>query len=80
MMGNCHVRFLGEGGRATCSPLPDQKDNRSVEYKAASGWKLEPGGEHLTQHPRLRHWPGETRGPALHSDPLFPGKHLVFSL
>jgi putative transposase len=25
-----------------------QKDNRSVEYKATSGWKLEPDGEHLT--------------------------------
>jgi len=25
-----------------------QKDNRSVEYKATSGWKLEPYGKHLT--------------------------------
>src|SRR5712691_2989884 len=24
MMGNCHVRFLGEGARATWTPLPDQ--------------------------------------------------------
>ena len=32
-----------------------QKDNRSVEYKT-SGWKLEPDGKYLTQHPRARHW------------------------
>jgi hypothetical protein len=23
MMGNCHVRFLGEGAEATQTPLPD---------------------------------------------------------
>jgi putative transposase len=32
-----------------------QQDNRSVEYKT-SGWKLEPEGKRLTQHPRARHW------------------------
>lgn len=39
MMGNCQVRFLGEGGTATCPLLPDKKQTRSVEYKT-SGWKL----------------------------------------
>ena len=39
MMRNCQVRFLGEGGTVTCPLLPDQKRNRSVEYKQ-TGWKL----------------------------------------
>ena len=34
-----------------------QHDNRSVEYKA-TGWKLEPDGKRLTQHPRHGHWDG----------------------
>ncbi len=46
MMGNCHVRFLGEGDGATQAPLPDQHDNRSVEYKT-TGWKLEDDGKHI---------------------------------
>jgi putative transposase len=46
MMGNCHVRFLGEGDGATHAPLPDQHDNRSVEYKT-TGWKLDPDGKHI---------------------------------
>jgi putative transposase len=32
-----------------------QQENRSVEDKT-SGWKLEPDGKSLTQHPRARHW------------------------
>src|SRR5215472_6686970 len=32
-----------------------QHDNRSVEYKN-SGWRLEPDGKRLTQHPRTHHW------------------------
>jgi putative transposase len=47
MMGDCQVRFLGEGDGATHAPLPDQHDNRSVDYKT-TGWKLEPDGKHLT--------------------------------
>ncbi len=31
MMGNCHVRFLGEGAGATRAPLPDK---RQLLYKA----------------------------------------------
>jgi putative transposase len=32
-----------------------QKENRSVAYKT-SGWRLEPDGKRLTQHPRAWHW------------------------
>lgn len=57
-----------------------QKDNRSVEYKAASGWKLEPGGEHLTFTDGYDIGRVKLVGPRSIPDPLFPGKHLVFSL
>src|SRR2546421_11386165 len=34
MMGNCHVRFLGEGDGATQAPLPDKSGDRyhSITY------------------------------------------------
>lgn len=47
MMGNCQVRFLGERGTVTCPLLPDQHDNRSVEYKT-SGWALHPTKRRIT--------------------------------
>src|SRR5215467_8340244 len=40
---NCREKKPGKKGYPRF-----QKDNRSVEYKATSGWKLEPDGEHLT--------------------------------
>src|SRR5262249_55545523 len=41
MMGDCLVRFLGEGGRATCPPFPDQGHARyaSITYPQL-GWSL----------------------------------------
>ena len=47
---NCHEKKPGKKGYPRF-----QKDNRSVEYKT-TGWKLEPDGKRLTQHPRARHW------------------------
>jgi putative transposase len=47
MMGDCQVRFLGEGDGATHAPLPDQHDHRSLEYKQ-TGWKFDPDGKHIT--------------------------------
>ena len=47
MMGDCQVRFLGEGDGATHAPLPDQHNNRSVEYKT-TGWKIEADSKHIT--------------------------------
>jgi putative transposase len=47
MMGTCHVRFVGEGARATWTPVPDQGDCRSVEYKQ-TGWQLDAAGKRRT--------------------------------
>jgi hypothetical protein len=58
-------------------PLRFSKDHRSVEYKAASGWKLEPGGERLTFTDGYNI--GRVKLVGTHSAPLFPGKHLVFT-
>lgn len=46
---NCREKKPGKKGYPRF-----QKDNRSVEYKT-SGWKLEPDGKRLTQHPRTGH-------------------------
>jgi putative transposase len=43
-MGNCHVRFLGEGDGATRSPLPDKQFGRydSITYpQYGNGVRLE---------------------------------------
>lgn len=49
MMRKCQVRFLGEGGTATCPLLPDKKYRvrASVEYKT-SGWKLSEDRRYLS--------------------------------
>ena len=47
MIRNSQVRFLGGKDTATYAFLPDQKDNRSVEYKT-SGWKLHPTLRRIT--------------------------------
>jgi putative transposase len=47
---NCREKTPGKKGYPQF-----QHDNRSVEDKA-TGWKLEPDGTPITQHPRAWHW------------------------
>ena len=44
MMGNCHVRFLGEGDGATQTPLPDKHKTEGrnlLVYEKGAIWKRE---------------------------------------
>jgi len=52
MMGNCHVRFLGEGDGATQAPLPDKSKKRSRQsfYLANDKFTV---GDHWIQVPKL---------------------------
>src|SRR5579871_253488 len=59
---NCQAKKPGKKGYPRFQP-----DNRSVEYKT-SGWKLEPEGKRLTQHPRARHWNHSPRWHQEHLD------------
>ena len=60
MMGNCRVRFLGEGARATWTPLPDKSRNRyrSFTFKEyGNGALLDNGTLVLSKIGRIRvHW------------------------
>jgi putative transposase len=54
LTGDCPLLQKLPGEESQQDGLPRfQQDNRSLEYKT-SGWKLEPDGKRLDQHPRAQ--------------------------
>jgi putative transposase len=70
MMGNCHVRFLGEGDGATQAPLPDKKRSKAIgSFRLTGSIKV---FEKSVQLPRL----GTVR---LHEQTYLPSDAKVLS-